>query len=136
VSSPEDHRKKRKPHHNSFYTDFFLHQCKKNCDGFSFFFYGLRGNTRKPGFLLEIHENLKLQNKIFKNSNGPRRNKSLGPPGFIRSLSCVIGWRVVETCISFMDIYLIRLVRSVETKRMRGTKVKKKVVRKNSNKIS
>ncbi len=30
----------------------------------------------------------------------------------------------VETCISFMGIYFIRMVRSVETKRMRGTKEK------------
>ena len=30
----------------------------------------------------------------------------------------------VETCISIMGIYLIRMVISVETKRMRGTKVK------------
>jgi hypothetical protein len=29
-----------------------------------------------------------------------------------------------ETCISFMGIYFIRMVRSVETKRMRGTKEK------------
>ncbi len=30
----------------------------------------------------------------------------------------------VEKCISIMDLYLIRMVRSVETKRMRGTKEK------------
>ena len=45
-------------------------------------------------------------------------------------LSCVIGWRTVETCISFMGLYLIRMVRSVETKRMRGTKRKNKTGRK------
>jgi hypothetical protein len=31
---------------------------------------------------------------------------------------------IVETCISFVGNYLIRMVRSVETKRMRGTKEK------------
>ncbi len=30
--------------------------------------------------------------------------------------------RFVETCISFMGFDLVRMVRSVETKRMRGTK--------------
>jgi hypothetical protein len=30
-------------------------------------------------------------------------------------------------CISFMGIYLIRMIRSVETKRMRGTKDKNRM---------
>ncbi len=33
----------------------------------------------------------------------------------------------VETCISFMDFDLVRMVRSVETKRMRGTKEKNRM---------
>ncbi len=33
----------------------------------------------------------------------------------------------VETCISFMRIYLIRMLRSVETKRIRGTEEKKRM---------
>ncbi len=41
-------------------------------------------------------------------------------------------WRrnlsAVETCISFMGIYLIRMVRSVETKQMRGTKEKNRMM--------
>ena len=51
----------------------------------------------------------------------------------LSSLSYVIGWRTVETYTSFMGIYLIRMVRSVETKRMRGTNEKIRTDRKNSN---
>ena len=43
----------------------------------------------------------------------------------LSSLYCVIGQGAVETCISFMGFDLVRMVRSVQTKRMIGTKGEK-----------